>query len=179
MNAANAHSYTRALIDAWKRLAPGGDIDAGPHAAEYPGLIDNLFVLSCSADTDLEFRNAGTGMEQLFGRDLIEHDFLSLWRNDNRVEVMAAAADAIDAHAPVVLRTSATTIGDETVELEFTLAPIGNSTSRQARFLGLCQIVTRAPRTLSLPHGSLELHSIERHTEPKPRPQLRLVVSNP
>lgn len=178
MNAANAHSYTRALIDAWKRLAPGGDIDAGPHAAEYPGLIDNLFVLSFSPKADLEFRNAGVGMERLFGRELVEHDFLSLWRNDNRVEVMAAAADAIDAHAPVVLRTSANTIGDETVELEFTLAPIGNSTSKQPRFLGLCQIVTRPPQAFNLASGSLELHSIERHTEPKPRPQLRLVVSN-
>lgn len=179
MNAANSHIYTRALIDAWKRLGPDGDLEAGPEASEYPGLIDNLFVLSSTSGQDLEFRNVGSGMERMFGRELVEHDFLTLWRNHHRLEIIEAAASSATSHTPIVLRAAGATLGGEEIELEFTLAPISNTLAKTPRFLGLCQVVTHESRQLGLPPGSLSLRSIERDAEPQPRPRLRLVVSNP
>lgn len=142
MDTITAHPNTMAVLDAWKRLATGSPGFAGPAADDYPGLVNRLFVISHVDDGDYSFRRVGSALEQLFGRQLAEHNFLSLWGEADR-KLVAAALDAarIDG-GPAVIRARGQTLDGRKADLEIALAPLANLKGAQMRFLGVCQIVS-------------------------------------
>lgn len=180
MQQPQTHAYTQALIDAWRRFsvqAPTGD---GPETDDYPGLVENLFVVAHPASNQFTFRNLGPGVERLFGRELVDHDFLSLWDPVDRPLIAAAARCAVSENGPTIINARASRLEGSSVEIEFTLAPIRNAQGEISRLLGLCQVLTPSPQPNPRPIGPMRLEAV---FPPAParqpqKPRLRLVVCN-
>lgn len=178
MQNSRKHAYTQALIDAWQRFSADAPEDGGPVTEDFPGLVDNLFVLACGSAEALTFRNIGTGVERLFGRDLVEHDFLSLWTSSDRAVVAAAAQCTVTEHGPTVINATASRLAGGAVDIEFTLAPIRNSRGEISRLLGLCQVLTPQQDPSARPIGAMRLEAVFPPAAKPKKPALRLVVSN-
>jgi hypothetical protein len=142
MEELNAHPNTQAVLAAWRRLSSGQPDTDGPIAEDYPGLVGSLFVLSFAGEGDYSFRRVGFALEKLFGRQLAEHNFLSLWNAPDRQLVCAALVSAEIDQGPAIIRARGESLAGKRVELEFSLAPLVNDGREPARFLGLCQSVT-------------------------------------
>jgi hypothetical protein len=137
-----AHPHTQAVIDAWRRLSDGEISSDGPTTDDYPGLVGRLFVLNHVADSDYSFRRVGYSMERLFGRQLAEHNFLSIWNEPDRQLISAALASATPDRGPALIRARGETLTGKRVELEFALAPLPGRSGAPTRYLGVCQTMT-------------------------------------
>jgi hypothetical protein len=137
-----AHPNTQAVLDAWRRLSEGLIAEDGPTTDDYPGLVGRLFVLNHVAERDYCFRRVGYSLERLFGRQLAEHNFLSIWNEPDRQLVSAALASAAVDKGPTLIRARGETLAGRRVDLEFALAPLLGRANSSARFLGLCQTIT-------------------------------------
>jgi len=142
MEEIKAHPNTQAVLDAWRRLCDGRANDDGPTTDDYPGLVGRLFVLNHVAERDYSFRRVGYALERLFGRQLSEHNFLSIWNEPDRQLVSAALAAASADRGPAVIRARGETLAGRRVDLEFALAPLLGGRGAPARFLGLCQTMS-------------------------------------
>lgn len=142
MEELKAHPNTQAVLDAWRRLSDGVDASEGPTTDDYPGVVGRLFVLSHVAERDYSFRRVGHAIEQLFGRQLVEHNFLSIWSESDRRLVNAALTAAVDDRGPTVIRARGETLTGKRVDLEFALAPLFGKPNANVRFLRLCQTMT-------------------------------------
>ena len=91
---------------------------------DYPGLVGRLFVLNHVADGDYSFRRVGYSLERLFGRQLTEHNFLSIWNEPDRQLVSAALCTATPDRGPALIRARGETLTGRRVDLEFALAPL-------------------------------------------------------
>lgn len=176
------HPNTRILLDAWKRMCttPDTHADIGPQANAHPELITNLFVIQAMEEGHWVFRTAGDGLSRLLGRELTNHDFLSLWTGPDR-HMMAGFLDAVRADgSPGVIRGRGETLTGQRAEIEITVMPLARSmveTSR-ARFLGLYQTLGGTPMLKGRP---IWRHRISMLVPPDTRPQgpaLKLVASN-
>lgn len=143
MDDVNAHPNTQALLDAWRRLSLGATATVGgPTTEDYPDLVGRLFVLNHVGDRDYCLRRVGYAMERLFGRQLVEHNFLSLWSEPDRRLVAAALVAAAADRGPAIIRARGETLTGRRVDLEFALAPLLGGDGVPRRFLGLCQSMT-------------------------------------
>ncbi|MEQ1784252.1 MAG: PAS domain-containing protein, partial [Hyphomonadaceae bacterium] len=93
-------------------------------------------------DHDFAFHRAGSSVERLFGRQLIDHNFLSIWSEADRNLVGAGLAVAIQDCGATLIHARGETLGGRRIELEFSLAPLVREDSASIRFLGLCQAMT-------------------------------------
>lgn len=137
-----AHPNTQAVIDAWRRLSDGKSCTSGPTTDDFPGLVGRLFVLNHIADGDYSFRRVGYSLERLFGRQLTEHNFLSIWSEPDRQLVSAALCTATPDRGPALIRARGETLTGRRVDLEFALAPIPGRSGAPTRYLGVCQTMT-------------------------------------
>jgi hypothetical protein len=172
-----AHPYTQAVLDAWRRLADGQITEDGPTTEDFPGLVGNLFVLNHVGERDYSFQRVGHGIEKLVGRQLAEHNFLSLWSEPDRSLVVAALAAASADKGPAIVRARGETLDGRRIELEFALAPLFSETSDRQRFLGLCQSMTPEQSLGGRPLRRLQAIAVY-PPAPEPRtPIIRLVSS--
>lgn len=137
-----AHPNTQAVLDAWRRLSDGDLAEDGPTTDDYPGVVGRLFVLNHVADRDYSFRRVGYSLERLFGRQLTEHNFLSIWNEPDRQLVSAALNSATPERGPALIRARGETLAGKRVELEFALAPLPGRNGVVTRYLGVCQAMT-------------------------------------
>lgn len=137
-----AHPNTQAVLDAWRRLSEGVAANDGPTTEDYPDLVGRLFVLNHVADHDYSFRRVGYALERLFGRQLVDHNFLSIWSESERPLVNAGLAAATVDRGPVLIRARGETLTGKRVDIEFALAPLFGKPGSPTRFLGLCQPMT-------------------------------------
>jgi hypothetical protein len=142
MSQVDIHPYTQAVIDAWRRLSGASLEGAEPVPEQYPGLVSQLFVLNRAGESDYPFRRVGGSVEQLFGRALLEHNFLSLWSANDRALVAAALAAAVADRGPAIVRARGESLHGRRVELEFALAPLLIGSGEPDRFLGVMQTLT-------------------------------------
>lgn len=171
-----AHPNTQAVLDAWRRLSEGVAANEGPTTEDYPGLVGRLFVLNHVADRDFSFRRVGYALEQLFGRQLAEHNFLSIWGESDRRLVNAALVSAIADRGPTLIRARGETMIGKRVDLEFALAPLFGKPTSQTRFLGLCQPMTPEDSLAGRPLRRLQVLAIF-PPAPALNPTIRLVSS--
>lgn len=140
MEGVNAHPNTQALLDAWRRLSAGSIAqNSGPTTDDYPDLVGRLFVLNHVGDRDYSFRRVGYAIERLFGRQLVEHNFLTLWSEPDRRLVSAALVASASDRGPALIHARGETLTGRRVDLEFALAPLLGGEGAPRRFLGLCQ----------------------------------------
>lgn len=141
MHVVKAHPNTQVMLDAWRRLTDGAEAADGPTTDEYPGLIGNLFVLNRADEGDFAFRRAGSSLDRLFGRDLIDHNFLSIWEEYDRRLVAAGLGIAVKDNGPIIVHARGETLAGKRLDLEFALAPLQTRNGASVRFLGLCQTI--------------------------------------
>lgn len=142
MQAMNIHPNTRVVLDAWKRLSDGLPANDGPATDDDAGLVGSLFVLNHVGERDFPFRRAGNSLEGLFGRQLIDHNFLSIWSEADRHLVAAGLAVAVQDGGATLIHARGETLAGKRIDLEFSLAPLVREDSTSVRFLGLCQTIT-------------------------------------
>lgn len=142
MEALNIHPNTRVVLDAWKRLSDGADAPEGPATDDDATLVGSLFVVNHAGDHDFPFSRAGTSLERLFGRQLIDHNFLSIWSEADRHLVAAGLAVAAQDNGATLIHARGETLAGKRIDLEFSLAPLMREGSSAPRFLGLCQAIT-------------------------------------
>ncbi len=174
MDDIRAHPNTQAVLDAWRRLSAGeADLD-GPTTDDYPGLVGRLFVLSHVADGDYSFRRVGQALERLFGRQLAEHNFLSIWNGPDRELVSAALGAATIERGPTLIHARGETLTGKQVELEFALAPLPGRNG--TRYLGLCQAMTPETVLAGRPLSRLQAVAVYPPSSSEP-PAVRIVSS--
>lgn len=171
-----AHPNTQAVLDAWRRLSEGVASVEGPTTDDYPGLVGRLFVLNHVADHDYCFRRVGFSLERLFGRQLVDHNFLSIWNEGERRLVNAALASATVDRGPVLIRARGETLVGKRVDLEFALAPLFGKPGSPTRFLGLCQPMVPEDILAGRPLRRLQALAIY-PPAPSLQPQIRIVSS--
>ena len=172
-----AHPYTQAVLDAWRRLSDGQMSEDGPTTEDFPGLLGNLFVLNHVGERDYCFHRVGLTIEKLFGRQLAEHNFLSLWTEPNRSLIAAALVSAQADHGPAIVRARGETLDGRRIELEFALAPLPSPTDRRERFLGLCQSMTPDQSLGGRPLRRLQAIAVYPPASEPRTPGIRLVSS--
>ncbi len=139
----NAHPNTRAIIEAWKRLSQGDTLPAdGPKAEEYPNLVGRLFILQRDSTSDYSFRVAGVGLETLFGRELAEHNFLTLWSGQDKPLISAAIEAALCARAPSLVQADGASLDGRKLKVEISFAPLDPVDAPRPRVLGLYQALS-------------------------------------
>jgi hypothetical protein len=138
----NIHPNTRVVLDAWKRLSDGVHAAEGPATDDDPGLVSSLFVLNHVGERDFAFRRCGGSLERLFGRQLLDHNFMSIWSEADRHLVAAGLAVAVQDNGATVIHARGETLAGRRIDLEFSLAPLVREASASVRFLGLCQAIT-------------------------------------
>ena len=176
MEELKAHPNTQAVLDAWRRLSEGVDAPEVPTTEDYAGLVGRLFVLNHVADRDYSFRRVGYALEQLFGRQLGEHNFLSIWSESDRRLVNAALIAAAVDRGPTLIRARGETLVGKRVDLEFALAPLFGRAGTATRFLGLCQTMTPEETLAGRPLRRLQALAIY-PPAPTLYPAMRIVSS--
>lgn len=172
-----AHPYTQAVLDAWRRLSEGQIPADGPRTEDFPGLVGNLFVLNRVSERDFSFRRVGYAIERLFGRQLAEHNFLSLWSEPDRSLVCAALGSARLDRGPARIRVRGETLDGRRIELEFALAPLVGPKNAPERFLGLCQSTTPDHILAGRPLRRLQVIAVYPPAPEPRRAAIRLVSS--
>lgn len=177
MEVLKAHPNTQAMLDAWKRLSEGQIASDGPTTDDYPGLVNNLFVINHVAERDFAFRRVGPALDRLFGRQLTEHDFLSIWNETDRRLVAAGISMAVKDRGPTLIHARGETLAGKRLDLEFALAPLLREENTPRRFLGLCQAITPEEVIGGRPLRRLQVLAIF-PPAPDLRPAIRIVSSN-
>lgn len=182
MNDRSIHPNTKVLLDAWRRLnAHAAHIQGeAPRVNDHPGLVERLFVIENKRDGAWLFRTAGGSLTSLLGRQLINHDFLSLWTGPDR-PMMSAFLEAVQLDgAPGVARGRGETLTGQRVEIELTLMPLAKQTERadRHRLLGLYQTLGGEPLLKGRPVWRHRISMLVPPDTRMPGPQLKLVASN-
>ncbi|MEQ1783612.1 MAG: PAS domain-containing protein [Hyphomonadaceae bacterium] len=176
MEAINVHPNTRVVLDAWKRLSDGSQANEGPATDDDASLVGSMFVLNHVSERDFAFRRAGASIERLFGRQLTDHNFLSIWSEADRHLVAAGLAVAVEDSGATLIHARGETLAGKRVDLEFSLAPLVREDRASVRFLGLCQTITPEEVLNGRPVSRLQALAIY-PPAPDREAAIRLVVS--
>jgi hypothetical protein len=130
------HPDTRALL-AYGRALAGAKVTPKKGGADH--LLERLFVLERMADGRLPLRSFGSELTALFGRDLKEHDFASLFLAPDLRLLGALIDSAAEAAGPAIARVSAETQCGVRLGAEILLTPLKVDARFGERFLGMVQ----------------------------------------
>lgn len=115
------------LYDYWNALRNGAAApdrrDVDPAALRR--FLASTLILEFTGDAHLLFRIAGTTVCCAFGRELRDHNFVSLWDGDARNEFLGAAAVMRKSALGIVARFEALTLDRRAHDGEFVLLPLG------------------------------------------------------
>lgn len=173
------HPNTKAILRAWERLSSENtQAFVDPKVSDFPNMLGSLFVLKQAEIGIWPFANAGNDLTRRLGRDLIEQNFLSLWRGRD-MALVAAQLDAIRfSGQPGVLHGRGETLSGQSVQIEIALAPLRVPGIAGDRLLGLYQLLEDESGLSGRPvwrHSVSALYPPEaQHAEPN----LRLIASN-
>lgn len=141
------HPNTQTLISAWERMNASPSLDDNsPSTTDHPDLIDGLFVIERSDDGVWAFRNAGTTVSGLLGRELAEHNFLDFWTGHDRAMLTSFLSAVFQARLPGIAHARGETLTGQRMDIEMTLAPLTQNMSSPTpmRLLGLYQTLGAA-----------------------------------
>lgn len=174
------HKNTQAILRAWTRLSSDRPEKlSDPRVSDFPNLLGNLFVLKQVDIGIWPFTNAGAELGQRLGRELIDQNFLTLWRGRD-MDLVSAQLDAIRySGMPGIVHCQAETLNGRQVAVEIALAPILGKGQKSDRLLGLYQIMDDAETLSGRP---VWRHSISAIYPPEHQQQadniIRLFASN-
>jgi hypothetical protein len=127
-------------------------------------LLGDIFVLSCDAAAGYPFRVAGTRVCALFGRDLKDQGFSSLFAADNRHEIEDIVGAVSEDTLPAITGLRTTSPRGITIHLELLLLPFANRAHTPVSLTGLLAPFENTSEAL----GELKLTSW-RYIHPPPQ----------
>lgn len=173
------HPNTTAMLRAWRRItASPHDVDGGPSAHEYPGLLSRLFVIEASRNNFLPFRIAGNDLTEVLGRNLIGTNFLDLWVQADKSLVSALLESILQEDRPGIIRSIGQTSLGRCAEIEIAMAPLGHTSASSNRLLCLYQTLGGENMLQKRAIWSHKIRSIHPPDPIMEASSLRLVASN-
>ena len=177
MDERKIHPNTRTLLDAWRRMAANpAELVHGPKASEYPSLIDRLFVLRRTPEGAWVFSNAGSALSRLLGRELEDHDFLSLWSGNDRLISAAIIEATAKESEPSVIRSAGESLRGYRCDIEIPLAPLSGPSG--LRMLGLYQSLSGEAMLRDRTIWKHRITSVQMPDKRSVEPRIKLVASN-
>lgn len=171
------HPNTRVLLDAWRRMAANpNEVAQGPRANEYPNLIDRLFVLHRTEEGAWIFSNSGGAVNRLIGREMDDHDFLSLWTGNDRVIVSALIESTAATGEPSIVRMTGESLRGHRCDLEMALAPLNGRSG--VRILGLYQSLGGEAMLRGRTIWKHVVNSVQMPVKRNAEPRIKLVANN-
>jgi hypothetical protein len=168
------HPDTRALIGFGRALAGRTHPGRQTSAAQ---VMDRLMVLERHRDGRWPMRTFGAELVSLFGRDLRDQDFATLWLSPDWALVASLAAAAEAAREPGVARVKGETACGRVLGLELVLTPLRAEPLFGERFLAMLQPLGGEAFLEGRPLVRLRLTSLHPPLAKAPA-TVRLVVSN-
>jgi hypothetical protein len=170
------HPNTHVIIEAWKSLS-GGDTTnyQGPMAQDHADLVSQLFILRQYDENDYSISSAGEGLADIFGHDLTDHNFLSLWMESDRKIVQMALDYTLDVQEPTLLRVTAMSLNGTQNEVEISLSPLESKSGKPNRVLVLYQ---NTGADLRRPVWRHHIDGFEPLITKRQAPAIRLVANN-
>jgi hypothetical protein len=169
------HPDTRALLSYGRALA--GSPDAKPKKGGADHVLERLFVIERTKDGRLPIRTFGADLIKVFGRDLRDHDFSSLFLEADLRLVNALIDASVDAGEPAIARVNAETADRFQLGAEILITPLKVDLTLGTRFLGLFQALGGEHFVHGRAIQRLRLGSLHPPWAKEPR-GMRLVVVN-
>jgi hypothetical protein len=133
------HQATREFFAYWN--GKRGDARAPDRSEIEPSALrerlGDIFVLSCDAAAGYPFRVAGTRVCALFGRDLKDRSFSSLFAAGARQEIEDIVAAVTEDTLPAIVGVGTTSPRGTTTHLELLLLPFSNRAYAPISLTGL------------------------------------------
>ncbi len=176
------HPNTRVILDAWQRMQadPPGHSVGGPRAQAHAHLLNRLFLIEQAELGSWRVCSAGAALAAIFGKELVNTDFLALWTGPDRV-MLGAFLDAVRYEgAPGLIRGRGETLTGQRVEIELALLPLSAETARGPwpRMLGLYQALGGEAALCGQPVFRHRLLMLMPPDRLRTGPKLRLVAGN-
>jgi hypothetical protein len=153
------HKTSIEIFNYWNRIR--GSADAPLRAQIEPGsirhILPQIFILEMTDIGESRFRLAGTMICNLFGRELRDALFSSLWSGNPLDSAVKIAKGVMDHAVPALLNATGYTGSGRSMSFEVILLPMRSSADRCDRLLG-CLVPTNGSAWLGAePLASLVL----------------------
>jgi hypothetical protein len=138
-SAAMKHRSCQILFEHWcdrrggRRLPERSEIDP----ASIRQALGDTFILSFNTLANHPFRLAGTRVCALFGRELKDHGFITLWTGAARAQAETLVRAAADDSVAVLSGAIGHNVGGLKVELELLLLPLRHCGQTHLRMIGV------------------------------------------
>lgn len=134
------HPDTRARLAYGRALAGQGEPPPRPPGDKRTDrLAERLFVFDRFADGRMLVRTFGTELVALFGGDLRDRDFFSLWPDADQALLRAFIIAVETAGQPGIVRAQAESASGRRMGAEILITPLRTAPSASDRYLGLFQ----------------------------------------
>ena len=120
-------------------------------------ILPQIFILETGQDSDPRFRLAGTTICSLFGRELRDTAFSSLWTGRGAEKAVYVAVAVMDRVAPALLDATGQPPSGRPSTFEVVLLPMRSSPDRCDRLLGCLVSAKTNTRLASQPLAGLRL----------------------
>lgn len=136
------HKNSFELFDYWtekrgQRAAPRRT-DIEP--ADIRTLLPHVFICDLTADSQLNFRLAGTALCALHGRELKGTAFASLWLTDGARNAGRTGASVATGATPAVMSLDCLSNGGRVAQAEMLLLPVTGPSEQNDRLIGLMSL---------------------------------------
>ncbi len=142
------HKHSEMMLSYWAGLrgtrgqAPKRD-DVSPR--DFKRALPDVFLIERLDRHTYAFRLAGTRVCAIYGRELRDHNFVSLWPANDQNAVKAVMERALKTSTPALFVARAETLDRRTAETEILLMPLADETGQVTRLLGSFVTVDALP----------------------------------
>jgi hypothetical protein len=107
-------------------------------------ILPNLFILEYLDFDHTVFRLAGTAICERYGREFRAHNFLSLWRGDDKIQMRELINTALMDATPTYASFRGETIDRLAVDCELLLLPMMDDKGSMNRIMGCTHVVNNS-----------------------------------
>lgn len=142
------HKHSEMMLSYWAGLrgargqAPRRE-DVSPRA--FKRALPDVFLIERMDRHTFAFRLAGTRVCAIYGRELRDHNFISLWPAHDQNAVKAVMERALKTATPAVFTAVVETLDRRQAEVEILLMPLADDNGQVTRLLGLFVTVDALP----------------------------------
>lgn len=135
------------IFNYWDLLRGAADAplrtDISPASIRH--ILPDLFILQAGEDGAPRFRLAGTGICSLFGRELREESFASLWAQEQPGDAVKISEGVMAHVVPALIVATGYSAGGRQLPCEVILLPLRSSPTECDRLLGCLASQASAP----------------------------------
>jgi hypothetical protein len=147
------------IFNYWDRIR--GSADAPLRNSIEPAairhILPKLFILELTSASEIRFRLAGTMICNLFGQELRDERFMSLWSGAHMQDIANIASGVMANSVPILLNATGYSAGNRSLACEILLMPVRSAEDRCDRILGCIVPVIHAPWIFEDPLETLVL----------------------